>query len=146
MRTRTRTPNGIGQKFRCMSRHESSIVTGRIGVAGAAASNATVPRRLKGFSSPRRARVPSGKITAETPLRLDTPAELADLDHGLLRVVTVDQAVAAAPEVVRDARNEARQLALRHELRKVREQEVQQQRDVEHALVVGDDEVGVSAA
>ena len=67
MRTRTRTPNGTGQKFRCMSRHEPSIVTGTIAVAGAAAKSATVPRCLNGFSSPWRARVPSGKITAETP-------------------------------------------------------------------------------
>ena len=130
---------------RRIKRHELSIVTGSTSVSGAAASSVSEPRGLNGLSSPWRARVPSGKITAETPFRSHARAELLDRDERLLRVVTVDQRVAAAAEIVRDARDAARQLALRDELREVAEEEVPEERDVEHALMIGDDQVRMCA-
>src|SRR4029078_5822575 len=81
-----------------------------------------------------------GEDDGRDAVRLDASAERRDLVDRLLRVVTVDQAIAAAPQIVRDARDAARQLALRDELGEVREEQVPQQGDVEHALVIRDDE------
>src|SRR5439155_1559426 len=67
IRTRTRTPHGMGNMLFARSRQDWSIVIGTTGTSGAASSSARVPARRNSRSSPARERVPSGKITAETP-------------------------------------------------------------------------------
>src|SRR5207249_1627779 len=68
--------------------------------------------------------------------------ELSDRHQRLIGILAVDDRVAAAAEIVGDARNPARELALGDILRKVGKEERPENRHVEHALVVGDDHVG----
>src|SRR5436190_587322 len=74
IRTRTRTPHGTGNMLRARRRHDSSTVTATTGVSGAASRSARVPAGRNAPSSPTRARVPSGKITAEARPRRTRPA------------------------------------------------------------------------
>src|SRR5205814_8276806 len=69
-------------------------------------------------------------------------AELADRGERGRGVAPVDQRVAAAAEVVRHARDPARELPLGDVLREVRSEQRADDRDVEHALVIRDYDVG----
>ena len=142
MKTRTRVPNGTGRKPWRSSFQESSIATGTTGARGAAAMRASVPCGRNGPRAPSRARVPSGKITAETPRPATSSVpEPPDRLHRIRAVAAVDERVAAPPQVVGDARDPAlRELPLGDELQVVPREHRAQDRDVEHALVVRDEE------
>src|SRR5262245_1496587 len=75
MLTRTQIPHGTGSMLWARRRHDSSIAIGTTGVLGAASSRAARPARRNSPSAPRRARVPSGKMTAEQrPSRTRSPS------------------------------------------------------------------------
>src|SRR5439155_4792216 len=76
--------------------------------------------------------------------RTDTSAELADGGQRPGRVAAVDQHVPAAAKVVRDARDPAAERALGDVLREAREEQAPEDGDVEHALVVRDDDVAAA--
>src|SRR3989442_2759950 len=84
---------------------------------------------------------PLGEDHRRDAARLHAPAELADRRHRAGRIAAVDEDVAAAAEVVRDARDPMTQRSLGDVLGEAPEEERAEERDVEHALVVGDHDV-----
>ena len=83
-------------------------------------------------------RVDEGRDTA----RLSPSAECVNRLRRLLTVLPVDEGVAANSEVVGDARNPVCELPFGDVLREVREQQRPCDRNVEHALVVRDQQIG----
>jgi hypothetical protein len=74
----------------------------------------------------------------------DLLAEPADHLGREAAIAAVDDRVAPGAKIVRDARDPARELALRYVLREVGAQHRPVDRDVEHALVVADEQVGAA--